>query len=112
MDTPVENTMSVPTPASASRNGINLRNRHLFMSVLSSCDIHILIRELSILIRELKHCMLSDSFRRAFKSFELVVPEARAEKPRSSLAPPRQERRRDDWSDSRVCPQRRRVGCR
>src|SRR5437762_13853566 len=101
MDTPVENTMSVPTPASASRNGINLRNRHLFMSVLSNCDIHILIRELSILIRELKHCMLSDSFRRAFKSFELVVPEARAEKPPPPLARPRQERSRDDWSDSR-----------
>src|SRR5437667_10877591 len=99
MDTPVENTMSVPTPARASRNGINLRNRHLFMSVLSNCDIHILIRELSILIRELKHSIHWD-FRRAFKTFEYVAREARAEKPPSSLARPRQERSRDDWFDS------------
>src|SRR5205823_5165157 len=56
------------------------------MWVLSNCDIHILFRELSILIRELKHCMLSNSFRRAFKTFELVAPAARAEKPPLSLA--------------------------
>ena len=41
-----------------------------------------------------------------------VLTEARAKKPPPSLAPPRQERSRDDWSDSRVYPQRRRVGCR
>ena len=59
--------------------------------VLSNCDIHILIRELSILIRELKHCMLLNLFDEHLKlsNWSLQKPEQKSRRRRQ----PRQDKK-------------------